>query len=80
MRASMELLERSMMRQGVLLVGRACTEREGPAAVVLVERVVAFTKEGGKDSVDFLFGSAQWQKFRVLYPVAAARLEKGTRS
>ena len=79
MRPTLEALERSMLKQGALLVERAIKESEGPTTVALVERVVRSCTRTGGDHVKFLFGSQQWKSFRVLYPVAAGRLEKEAR-
>lgn len=79
MRHTLESNERALMLIGADLVGQACSEAQGPRAVMIVERLVAGAKEAGPDFTSHLFGTRQWQKFRVLYPVAADRLEKEVR-
>lgn len=72
MRTPLEALERRLLSQAPSMVGRVLAEKEGPTAVALVERVVGLTA----GNAEVVFTSIQWAKFRTLYPVAAARLEK----
>ena len=72
MRTPLEDLERRLLLQAPALVRRTTDEQEGPMAVALVERILASTGE----NAEVVFTSTQWAKFRTLYPVAAARLEK----
>ena len=72
MRTPLEALERSLLKQAPLLVGRALDEAEGPKTVALVERIVRVTGE----NVEVVYASTQWQRFETLYPVAAARIKK----
>ncbi len=73
-RPTMEELERRLAIQSAELVKRATQEAEGPRCIAAVERIVKACKRG--KYTDYLLASTQWQGFRVLYPVAAARLEK----
>ena len=74
---SFEALERTLARQGADLVKRAILEAEGPRCVAAVERIVRMQKWA--NTLDYLFGTTQWQEFRVLYPVASARIEREER-
>jgi hypothetical protein len=74
MRPTMEELERRMAQQSADLVKRATQEAEGPRCIALVERIVRACKRG--KYTDYLTRTSQWQGFKVLYPVAADRLEK----